>query len=101
MQPSPIPIPIPADAEPRGWREVSVRYPDGTRGYREEPLPPDAFLVRVASLPIACPAKVIYRTDKTTRPGGEPYEFGTRFRPQPHRGPALPRKKTDPRSFAG
>jgi hypothetical protein len=44
MQPNPIQRPIAADAEPRGWREVSVRYPDGTRGYREEPLPPDAFL---------------------------------------------------------
>lgn len=37
-------IPVEHDAAPRGWREVPVRRPDGSLDYREEPLPPDAFL---------------------------------------------------------
>jgi Uma2 family endonuclease len=42
MQPNAAPVG--SDASPHGWREVPVRYPDGTLGYREEPLAPDAFL---------------------------------------------------------
>lgn len=42
MQPNPIPVTN--DPDYCGWREVPVRYPDGTVDYREEPLPPEAFL---------------------------------------------------------
>jgi hypothetical protein len=42
MQPNAAPVG--GDASPQGWRDVPVRYPDGTLGYREEPLAPDAFL---------------------------------------------------------
>lgn len=42
MQPNAIPVED--ESAPPGWREVPVRRSDGSLGYREEPLPPDAFL---------------------------------------------------------